>query len=263
MRRGRDFDDRDTMERKPYVAVISEALAQRHWPNQDPIGRKFKFALDDRVVIGVVGDVKVRGLERSNEPQVYLPPTQVADDSIIGYIPQDLVVHSTLPPDQFLSQIRRIIASADPEQPISHVRPLAEVVTGDTAPRRVQLRVLTILSAIALLIAAVGIHGLLSFAVSQRSKELSIRRALGAQTGTIIGMILQDGLRLTAFGAVAGVFLAIAVGRSLRALLFGIDPADPRTFFAAIAICVVTAMAGSLRPALKAGLQDVVGALRE
>ena len=126
-----------------------------------------------------------------------------------------------------------------------------------------QLRVLTILSAIALLIAAVGIHGLLSFAVSQRAKELSIRRALGAQTSAIIAMILRDGLRLTILGAVVGVALAIAVGRSLRALLFGVDPADLRTFAVAIAICVVTAMIGSLRPALKAGLSDVVGALRE
>jgi predicted permease len=263
MKTGRDFDERDTTERKPYVAIVSESLAKRHWPNQDPIGRQFKFALNDRVVIGVVGDVKVRGLERTNEPQVYLPPTQVADNSIIGYLPQDLVIHSTLPPDQWLPQIRRIVTNVDPEQPLSHVQPLVDVVAGDTAPRRVQLRVLTILSAIALLIAAVGIHGLLSFAVSQRSKELSIRRALGAQTSAIIAMILRDGLRLTLIGAVVGIAIAIAVGRSLRALLFGIDPADLRTFVAAIAICVVTAMLGSLRPALKAGLSDVVGALRE
>lgn len=263
LRGGRDFDERDTMERKPYVAVISESLARRHWPNQDPIGRRFKFAFDERVVIGVVGDVKVRGLERTNEPQVYLPPTQVADNSIIGYLPQELVIHSTVPPEQWLPQVRRIVAGADPEQPISNIRPLSDVVAGDTAPRRVQLRVLTILTAIALLIAGVGIHGLLSFAVSQRAKELGIRRALGAQTSGIIAMILRDGLRLAVFGAVAGIAIAIAVGRSLRALLFGIDPADPRTFTLAIAICLVTAMVGSLRPALKAGLADVVTALRE
>lgn len=263
LRRGRDIDARDTTERRPYVAVISESLARRHWPGQDPIGRKLKFALDERTVIGVVGDVKVRGLERNNEPQVYLPSTQVADNSIIGYLPQDLVIHSSVPPEQWLPQIRRIVAAADPEQPVSNIRPLADVVSGDTAPRRVQLRVLTILSAIALLIAAVGIHGLLSFAVSQRAKELGIRRALGAQTTGIMAMILRDGLRLTAFGALAGIAIAIAVGRSLRALLFGVDPADPQTFVLAIAICVVTAMAGSLRPALKAGLSDVVTALRE
>lgn len=263
LRRGRDIADSDTSQRRPYAAVISEALARRHWPGLDPIGRRFKIALDERVVIGVAGDVKVRGLERSNEPQVYLAAPQVADGSIIGYLPQDLVIHSTLPAAQWLPRVRQIVASADPEQPVSHVRALAEVVAGDTAPRRVQLRVLTILTAIALLIAGVGIHGLLSFAVSQRAKELGIRRALGAQTTGIVAMILRDGLRLALLGAAAGLAIALLVGRSLRALLFGIDPADPQTFFVAIAICLITAIAGSLRPALKAGLADVVTALRE
>lgn len=263
LRKGRDFGESDTTERRPYVAVISESLARKYWPNLDPIGRRFQFAQDQRTVVGVVGDVKVRGLERANEPQVYLPPTQVPDDSIIGYIPQDLVIHSSVAPEQWLPQVRRIVASADPEQPISHIRPVADIVAGDTAPRRVQLRVLTILSAIALLIAAVGIHGLLSFAVSQRAKELSIRRALGAQTSGIVAMILRDGLRLTLFGAVGGILIAVAVGRSLRALLFGVDPADPQTFVFAIAICLITAMVGSLRPALRAGYTDAVTALRE
>jgi predicted permease len=263
LRRGRDIAESDTTQRRPYVAVISESLAQDRWPGLDPIGRRFKIALDERVVIGVVGDVKVRGLERNNEPQVYLASTQVADNSIIGYMPQDLVIHAKVPAEQWLPRIRQIVANADPEQPVSHVRALAEVVAGDTAPRRVQLRVLVILTAIALLIAGVGIHGLLSFAVSQRAKELGIRRALGAQTTGIVAMVLRDGLRLALFGAVAGLAIALLVGRSLRALLFGIDPADPQTFAAAIAICLVTAMAGSLRPALKAGLSDVVTALRE
>ncbi|HEX6094905.1 MAG TPA: FtsX-like permease family protein [Thermoanaerobaculia bacterium] len=156
-----------------------------------------------------------------------------------------------------------VVAAVAPRIPVSHVRALAEVVVGDTAPRRVQLRVLVILTAIALLIAGVGIHGLLSFAVSQRAKELGIRRALGAQTTGIVAMVLRDGLRLALLGAVAGLAIALLVGRSLRALLFGIDPADPQTFAAAIAICLLTAMAGSLRPALKAGLSDVVTALRE
>jgi predicted permease len=263
LRRGRDIDARDTTASRPYVAVVSESLAQRHWPGLDPIGRRFKFAFEERTVIGVVGDVKVRGLERTNEPQVYLASTQVEDNSIIGYLPQELVIRSTLSREQLVPQVRRIIANADPEQPISHIRALDDIVAGDTAPRRVQLRVLTILTAIALLIAAVGIHGLLSFAVSARAKELSIRRALGAQTSTIVTMILREGVRLTAFGTLAGIAIALAVGRSLRALLFGIDPGDPQTFLIAIAICFITAMVGSLRPAFRAGLSDPVTALRE
>jgi ABC-type antimicrobial peptide transport system permease subunit len=261
--RGRDIEPSDTADHKPYVAVISESCARRHWPGQDPLGRTFKFALADRTVVGVVADVKVRGLERNNEPQVYVSSAQVADNSIIGYLPQDLVVRATLPPERWLPAVRNIIARADPEQPVSDVRPLSEILANDTAARRVQLRVLTILSAIALLIAGVGIHGLLSFAVSQRTKELGIRRALGAQAGTILGMVMRDGLRLTAAGAAIGVAVAILVGRAISALLFGVAPTDGRTILAATTLCLVTALLGCLRPAVRAARIDPMIALRE
>jgi putative ABC transport system permease protein len=114
-----------------------------------------------------------------------------------------------------------------------------------------------------LLIAGVGIHGLLSFAVSQRTKELGIRRALGAQTSRIVGMILRDGFRLATFGAIAGIALAIVVGRSMSALLFGVPPTDVQTNFIAAALCLLTALLGCLRPALRAGSVDPMIALRE
>jgi len=136
-------------------------------------------------------------------------------------------------------------------------------IVATTAPRRVQLRVLAILSAIALLIAGVGIHGLLSFAVAQRTKELGIRHALGAQAGEIVAMILREGLTLALVGTAIGVAVAIAVGRTMRALLFGIAPTDTRTIAAAVALCFVTAVIGCLRPALRAARVDPIIALRE
>jgi predicted permease len=262
MLRGRDIADADTADR-PYVAVISESLARRTWPGQEAVGRRFKIALSERTVIGVVGDVRVRGLERSNEPQVYLASGQVADNSIIGYIPQDLVIRSTLPPDQWLPAVRRIVAAADPEQPISKVRPVAEIVSNDTAPRRVQLRLLGILSAIALLIAGVGIHGLLSFAVLQRTKELGIRRALGAQAGEIVGMVLREGFRLFVVGAAIGVAVALAAGRGMSALLFGVPPTDPLPILTAVSVCLLMAVIGCMRPALRAARVDPMTALRQ
>lgn len=144
-----------------------------------------------------------------------------------------------------------------------NVRPLAEIVTGDTAPRVVQLRLLAILSIVALLIAAVGIHGLLSFGVSQRIQELGIRRALGAQAGTIIGMVLREGLRLTAVGAVIGVGVAFLVGRGMSSLLFGVAPSDLQTTLAAVALCLLTAGIGCLLPALRAARVDPMTALRQ
>lgn len=261
--RGRDIDERDTKEHRPYAAVVSESMAKRYWPNQDPIGRRFKYALEERMVVGVVGDVKVRGLERQNEPQVYVASGQVEDASIPGYIPQDLVVRSTLPPAQWLPAVREIVAGADREQPISNIRPLSTIVEGDTAPRRVQARILAILAAIALLIAGVGTHGLLSFAVAQRVKEIGIRRALGAQASEIVRMILREGMRLAVIGAVFGVIVAVFVGRGMSALLFGVPPTDPQTILAAVALCLITAAIGCLRPALRAGRVDPMNALRE
>lgn len=261
--RGRDIDERDTQARRPYAAVISESAAKRHWPNQDPIGKTFKFALQDRVVVGVVGEVKVRGLERNNEPQVYVSSGQTDDNSLVGYIPQELVIRSDAPPGQWLPAVRQIVAAADREQPISNIRPLSDILAGDTAPRRVQVRILAILAAIALLIAGVGIHGLLSFAVAQRTKEIGIRRALGAQAGEIVSMILREGLRLAVIGVAIGIGVAVLVGRSMSALLFGVPPTDPQTIVIALVLCLVTAVVGCLRPALRAARVDPMNALRE
>lgn len=262
LRAGRDIRDSDTLDRQ-HVAVVSESLAQRQWPGQDPIGRRFGFALSERTVVGVVGDVRMRGLERTSEPQIYLSSAQVEDNSIIGYIPQDLVVKTKLPLDAWLPAVRRIIAAADPEQPLSRVRPMTEIVEGDTAPRRVQLRLLAILSAIALLIGGVGIHGLLSFAVSQRTRELGIRRALGAQAGSIVAMVMKEGLRLAAIGTALGVVVSLFVGRSMSALLFGVPPTDPETIIFAVVLCLATAILGCLRPAMRAARVDPMTALRE
>ena len=260
--RGRDVADSDSRD-APYVAVVSESLVRRHWPNEDPIGRRFKIATKERTIVGVVGDVRVRGLEQQSEPQVYLPSSQVADNSITGYIPHNLAIHSTLPAEAWFPQVRRIIASIDPEQPISDVRPMAEIVAGETAPRRVQLRVLLILSAIALLIAGVGVHGLLSFAVAQRTKELGVRRVLGAQASAIVAMVLRQGFTLAAIGAVAGIVMSLPLGRAMRALLFGVEPMDLRTIATAAAVCLATALLGCIRPAVRAARVDPIVALRE
>ena len=168
-----------------------------------------------------------------------------------------------MPAERLIPAVRRIIAAADPEQPLSDIKPLSEILADDTAPRRVQLRVLMILSTLALLIAGVGIHGLLSFAVAQRTQELGVRKALGAQSGTIVGMVMKEGLALALVGALAGVAIAIFIGRAMSALLFGLSPADPQTILAAVGLGLLTALAGCLRPALRAARIDPMTALRD
>jgi len=262
LRRGRDVAAMDR-NGQPLVAVVSESLAKRLWPDEDPLGKRFNIALKERTVVGVVGDVRVRGLERPSEPQVYLPYQQVEDGSIISYTPKDLVVRTaTSAIGDLLPRIRDIVKSADPEQPISNVRRMSEIVAEETASRVTQLRLLGAFAAIALLIAALGIHGLLAFTVSKRTQELGVRRALGAQVGEIIGLVLREGLVLALIGTVIGVAVAYAAARGMSALLFGVRPADPSTIAAAVILCLVTAVAGCLRPALNAAQVDPLSALR-
>ena len=261
LRAGRDVSAADTPE-SPRVAVISQSLADRHWPNESPLGKRFTFALAERTVIGVVGNVMVRGLERTSEPQVYLPSGQMADGMLAYYRPKELVVRSTVPPGTLLPALRRVIASADPDQPVSEVRSMTDIVENETAPRLTQLHVLGLLSGIALLIAGVGIHGLLAFAVSQRQRELGVRRALGEQASSILRRVLNEGLVLATAGVAIGVFVAYLGARAMGALLAGVRPGDPVTIAVAAGLCLLTAIVGCLRPALRASRVDPISALR-
>jgi len=258
---GRDVSEADTREAQA-VAVVSASFAQRHWPGQDPLGRRFTVASQERAVAGVVGDVRVRGLEGTSEPQVYLPHQQVPDGGILWYAPKDLVVRSSLAPGALIPAVRRAIARADPRQPISDVRTLAEIVEAETAPRSVQVRVLGGFAAVAALLAGIGIHGLLAFAVSNREQEIGVRIALGARSGDILGLVLRQGLLLASAGVVLGIALAYVAGRGLEALLAGVSPRDAPTFLTAVVLALVMTIAGSLLPALRAVRVDPLTAIR-
>jgi putative ABC transport system permease protein len=261
LRKGRDLDDEDAADR-PFVAVVSESFARRYWPNDEAIGKHFTFAFNDRTIVGVVGDIRVRGRERESEPQVYLSYRQVADGAIMGYTPKDLVIRSRVPAATLLPAVRRIITAVDPTQPISDVRTMTEIVAEETAPRQTQLRVLGALALIALLLAGVGIHGLLSFMVSDRSQEIGVRLALGARPRAIVHMVLREGAMLAFAGVIPGVALAYAAGRAMQSLLFGVRPADPLTVLVAIVLCFIMTMVGSLIPALRAVRVDPARVMR-
>jgi putative ABC transport system permease protein len=262
LRRGRDVAAADRRG-QPYVAVVSESFGRHHWPGEDPLGKRFFVADDERTVVGVAGDVRVRGLERTSEPQVYLPYQQVADRAVPGYSPKDLVVRlaGSAAAAGLLPRIRQIVRAADPEQPVANVRAMSEIVADETASRVTQLRLLGALAGVALLIAGLGLHGLLAFAVSKRSQELGVRRALGAQGREIVGLVLREGLVLALIGIVIGVAVAHAAARGMGALLFGVRPADPLTLAVAVTLCLAVAVVGCLRPALQAARVDPLAAL--
>ena len=261
LRRGRDFAESDG-QKQPFVVVVSEDFVKQHYPNRDPIGQHFKIGGAERTVIGVVGEVRVRGLEQDSEPQIYMSYQQVEDANYIGYVPKKLVVRTTSNPDSLVGPITAIVRRADPEQPVSNVSTLAAIVSDETASRVTQVRLLGAMALIALIIAAVGIHGLLAYSVSRRLPELGVRRALGAQMSVLVRLVIREGIVLAGIGIAIGIFLAYAAARGMGALLVGIQPGDPTTFFTAAGLCFLTVLVGCVRPALKAGLVDPMIALR-
>jgi predicted permease len=258
---GRDVSESDTAD-TPYVAVVSESFGHHYWPDQNPIGRRFNFGVHDRKIVGVVRDVRVRGLERASEPQVYLPYKQVPDGWLIGYTPKDLAIHSRQSPQQLVPEVRRIIAAADPEQPISNIQTMEEIVAGETESRSVQTRVLITFTGVAILLASLGIYGLLSFTVSLRQQEFGIRMALGARQGDIFNMVLSRGAILAVAGLVPGLVLAYFAARWLESLLAGVKPGDLLTFSSATVLCFAATLLGTLVPALRAIRVDPTTVMR-
>ena len=218
--------------------------------------------MSERTIVGVVGDIRVRGLERTSEPQVYLPYNQQPDSSFIFYVPKDLVIRATTPLDQLVPAVRSIVHAVDPQQPVSDVRPMTDIIDAETASRSVQVRVLAGFAFVAFLLAAIGIHGVLSFAVSQRTPEIGVRIALGAQRSDILRMVMKQGVLLVAAGLVPGLALAYAAGRSLQTLLTGVTPADTVTFASVIGVTLLMTFAGTLLPTLRALRVDPIRAMR-
>ena len=261
MRQGRGVSENDTADRQ-WVAVVSESFVKRYWPDEQPIGRHFTFGLHDREVVGVVSDVRVRGLERPSEPQVYLPYKQVPDGWLTGYMPKDLVIHSSQPVENLVPQVRRIIANADPQQPISNVRTMEEIVAGETESRALQMRVLIVFTGLAIVLAGLGIYGLLSFTVSLRQQEFGIRMALGAARSDVSRLVLRQAAGLGLLGLLPGLLLALLVGKLLESLLAGVKPSDALTFAAAAAVCLLTTLLGALAPAMRATQVDLSTVMR-
>jgi predicted permease len=261
IRQGRGLSESDTANR-PFVAVVSESLVRRNWPHTSPIGQHFTFAFHDREIVGVVADIHVRGLERSSEPQVYLSYQQVDDGWFAFYTPRDLIIHSTQSFATLVPAVRQIIRQADPEQPIANIRSMEEVIAGQTESRSLQMQVLMIFTGVAIVLAGLGLYGLLAFTVSMRQQEFGIRVALGAAQGDIFRMVLAQGARLALAGLLPGLGVAYLAARVMQSLLAGVRPADALTFSLAAALCLVTALLGTLLPALRAVRADPTAVMR-
>lgn len=249
---GRPFTDTDTIN-SPDVAIISQRLAELHFPGENPLGRRIGSSA---TIVGVVGDVRERGLELAPAPMIYFAYYQARWSNM------PLILHTRVPVAQIVPAVRAALAGLDRDLPIAEVQPLAELLRGNLAPRRFHLTLLTAFAAVALLLAVGGLYGLLAAAVVARRREIGIRVALGAEAGSVVGMVMRWGLGLTAIGLALGLGAAAALAGALSSLLFGIRPLDAPTFLGvALLLLSVTAAAASL-PALTASRVDPRETLR-
>jgi putative ABC transport system permease protein len=261
--RGRAISDGDD-ERAMPVAVVNDTMARQYWPGEEAIGKRFKLGdpEDDipwMTVVGVAGDVRQMGIDEPVKAEMYLPYGQIKDFAF--YSPRDLVIRTAVDPLSIVAAVRNEIHQIDPAQPISNVRTMDEVLGEETASRRLGMTLLTIFAALALLLATLGIYGVLAYFVVQHTQEIGVRVALGAQRRDILGLVLRKGLGLTLLGVAIGLGVAFALTRLMASLLFGVSTTDPLTYAAIALLLTAVALVACYLPARRATKVDPMVAL--
>jgi putative ABC transport system permease protein len=258
--RGRFFSEADNTD-APGVAIINEALAKKYWPNGDPLGKRITFS-DTRkpdpkwlTIVGIVRSIRHRALDIDPAPEYYLPLAQRAQTQMI------LTVRGAQDPRNLTSAIRREIQSIDSDQPIANVRTLETVTADSVAPRRMSMVLLGAFAGIALLLASVGIYGVISYLVVQRTHEIGVRMALGAQRTDVLKLVVGHAAKLVAIGSVIGLALALFSTRTLSALLYNVGAFDATTFVLVTVALSAIALIASYIPALRATRADPMIAL--
>jgi len=259
--RGREFSESDTAD-SPGVVVVSQTMAKNFWPNEDAIGKRIRLPwepgnkIKERSVIGIVADIKQYGLDTANMPQLYVPVAQYA---AVGPV---LVVRTASNPSAAVPALRELIHSMDKDEAVSAVATYDELLADSIALRRFTMLLLGVFAGVAFLLAVVGIYGVMSYLVAQRTHEIGIRVALGAQTRDILQLTLGHGLQLALCGVAIGTVAALFSTRVIAGLLFGVRAADPLTFAGVACSLTVVALVACLVPALRALRVDPMVALR-
>jgi len=255
-------DDQD----HPGVVIVNEAFVRHYFPNEEPLGRRLKISAPARIwrnqrltsfeIVGVVRDVKSAGLQADSEPTYYVPATQAPLQDMT------MVVRTTTEPTSIVPALRRAVWSIDPNQPIANVQTMEQVVSDNIAQPRLNMVLMGLFGGLALVLAAVGIYGLLSYAVTQRTQEMGIRLALGAQVSDVMGLVLKQGMVLALVGEAIGLAGAFALTRLIRGLLFGVTPTDATIFAAVVGVLTFIALLACYLPARRATKVDPLKALR-
>jgi len=269
--RGRFFADGDS-GKASRVAIINEAMARQFWSGEDPIGQRIsigkgakEFEEPPRQIVGIVGDVRETSLDQPATPTIFIPFGQVVDNLTVlmnQVLPTSWVIRTSVDPLSLASAIQREVMTVDQLLPITGVRSMQQVVSTSTARQNFNMLLLSVFAGIALLLAAIGIYGVMSYSVQQRTHELGIRMALGADRGDMLRMVVGTGMRLTVLGVMVGIAGAFGLTRLLANLLFGVRATDPTTFVGiALALSLVALLACYI-PARRATKIDPIIALR-
>lgn len=263
LKEGRFLEPGDQMD-SPAVVVVNETLAREFWPNQSALGHRVDSGTGNgspkwMTIIGVVRDIRERGLDLGNKRALYVPFTQT---TIGFFLPSEIAVLTSREPMSLAKELQRAVWSVDPEQPVSGIATMESIVDGELANRTQVLRLLGVFAGLALMLAALGIYGVLSYVVSQRTPEIGLRMALGADRWNIVRIVLSYSARLTAIGLAIGVLVAMGATRLLASLLYGITALDPVTFIAVASGIAAVALFASLAPVLRAASVDPIVALR-
>ncbi len=253
---GRDFSAKDD-DSQPAVILINETLARTLWPYSDPLGRKVQLYGGERQVVGVVRDVRHLSLDTGSGSQMYLAVRQIRD-----YPSMHLVARGRRPAAELASMVRTVIRPIDPALPVQEFRTVQEIVDRSISPRRFLVTLLVGFAGFALILALLGIYGVISFSVSQRTQEIGVRIALGATTADLQRRILMGTAKLAALGTVLGLLASWLFGRALGSLLFGVTSSDPATFLAVPAVLFAVAILAGYLPARRASRLDPMNALR-
>jgi predicted permease len=254
--RGRGFTDQDRSE-TPLVALINEAGARQWFPGEEPIGKRVTAAGAEREIVGVVADILQRDPGQGAQAQMFVPLAQRTTRSI------RIVIRTAGDPLALAPSIRAEVKALDPNLPVAAIEPLEQLLTTSMARPRFYTSLLTLFAGVALLLAATGIFGVLSYTVAQRSREISIRMALGAPAGRVVRMIMGSAMSLAAAGVGVGIIGSIALGRVLRSQLFGVSATDPVTLIGVVLVLAASAAVASWLPARRAATVDPVNALRD
>ena len=270
--RGRDFTDRDVAG-APGVVLINESMAKKYWPKEDPLGQQIiigkgvgpEFEEPPRQIIGIVGDIHYGGLNRDPDPQMTVPQAQVTDgvtalNARIG--PVVWLVRTHTDPHQFISAVTEQLRQASGGFPVARVRPMDEVVVHSTARQSFNMLLLSIFGVSALLLASIGIYGLMAYSVQQRTQEMGIRMALGADRKRIRSLVVWQGMQLAIAGVILGVCAAFGLTRLIASFLFGVKSWDPLVFVIVPITLAAVALLAVWLPATRASRLDPMAALR-